>query len=111
MSNLYVTEYTGAGYGYNSGRGGIPSPLEPAIQTQVISISGAASTFALSSVTKLVRMMLDGAALGSTAVSVMFGSSASTGIATTTNSGRFVSDVEVFRNVNPYMRCTAIANS
>jgi hypothetical protein len=111
MSNLYVTEYAGAGYGYNSGRGGFIVPAEPAIQTQVISISGSASTFALSSVTRLVRVMLDGAALGTTAVNIMFGSSGSTGIATTTNASRYVSDLEVFRSVNPYMRVTAIANS
>ena len=111
MSNLIVTEYTGAGYGYNSGRGGFIIPTEPAFQTQAISISASASTFALSSVTKLVRFMLDGTALGSTAVLVLFGSSVSTGIAASSNASRYVSDVEAIRGVVPYMRVTAIATS
>ena len=109
MSNLYVTEYAGAGF--VSGHAYNPLvPQEPEIKTTVVSISGSASTMALSSATKLVRLMLDGAALGSTACSVLFGSSGSTTVATTTGQ-RIVSDVEAIRGVLPYARMTAIANS
>lgn len=103
---LRITEYASGGYPGLSGRGGFIIPTEPALATQILAVtqaSTAASTAALGANTHLVRIESD---IG---CCVLFGTSASTTIASTLN-GRIPPQVAPeYRFVNPYMRVTALS--
>jgi hypothetical protein len=101
MATLSITEYPG-GVSYISGRS-VAAPREPSLQSQAIATSASASTAALGGYTQLIELVTDVGAW------VLFGSSASTGIATSTNAQRFLPNVAYTRGVSPYMRITTIS--
>ena len=104
---LRITEYASGGYAGLSGRGGPVIPTEPATRTLQMAITAAstnASTAALSGTTYLVRMDTD------LSCCILFGSSNSVTIATTTTGGRIVANTTPeYRFVKPYMRVTALS--
>lgn len=100
MATLRVTEFTGAGYG-NGRAFGVPSM--PAYRTQPVAISSSASTASVSAVTNLVMLDTDAGCY------VLFGSSASTTVATATNAMRIPADQYRIVAVTPASRLTVLS--
>lgn len=100
MATLTVTEFAGVSY-INGEAVGILR--EPSIKASAIATSATASTAALQGPTRIVELVTDIGAW------VLFGSSGSTTVATSTNATRFLANVPYQRAVDGYMRFTVIS--
>jgi len=102
MAQLFISEFVG--FAYVAGQRVPGMPAGPSLRDSVLQLGTSASTMATSSATKFVVMNAD------SVCSIFIGSSASTGIASTT-CRRVAANVDVPMQLPPYSRITAIANS
>jgi hypothetical protein len=101
---VFISEYAGAGY--VSGKVLDSNvPQEPPIQTTVFSSGGAVSTALLAAGTRLVRIVAD-----SNAWALFSGSSVSTSIVTSTNTGKIAAGAPAeYRGVVPGSRYSILS--
>ena len=100
MASLTVTEF--AGVAYVNGQS-VAIMREPPIKASAVATSASASTAALQGPTRIVELVTDIGAW------VLFGSSGSTVVATSTNATRYLANVPYQRAVDGYMRFTVIS--